>query len=115
VLTAAGKGVEWVEDRVGLITPRILSMIVNEAAFAVMEGVAEPLDIDRAMCLGTNYPKGPLAWGDEMGLDYVVMLLEALYEEYHDERYRPCVLLKQMVRGGRLGKREGAGFYPYVL
>ena len=115
LLKDAGKGVEWVEDRVGLIAPRVLAMIINEAAFAVMEGVAEPADIDRAMRLGTNYPKGPLEWGDEIGLDYVVLTLEALFEEYHDDRYRPCVLLKQMVRAGKLGKREGAGFYEYVL
>ncbi len=115
LLTEAGKGIEWVEDRVGLIGVRVLAMIVNEAAYAVMEQVATPDDIDRAMRLGTNYPKGPLAWGDEIGLDYIVLTLEALFEEYHDDRYRPCVLLKQMVRAGKLGKREGGGFFEYVL
>lgn len=114
LLTDAGKGVEWVEDRVGLVGVRVLSMIINEAAFAVLEKVALPGDIDRAMQLGTNYPKGPLAWGDEIGLDYIVMTLEALFEEYHDERYRPCILLKQMIRAGKFGRRSGAGFYEYV-
>jgi 3-hydroxybutyryl-CoA dehydrogenase len=111
---SVGKEVEWVEDRVGLIVPRVLAMIINEAAFAVMEGVASKEDIDRAMRLGTNYPRGPLAWGDEIGLDFIVMVLEALFEEYRDPRYRPCVLLKQMVRAGNVGKREGEGFYEYA-
>ncbi len=111
---AIGKEVEWVEDRVALIVPRVLSMIINEAAFAVMEGVASREDIDRAMRLGTNYPRGPLAWGDEIGLDFVVMILEALFEEYHDPRYRPCVLLKQLVRAGHVGRREGRGFFEYA-
>lgn len=104
---------EVVGDRVGLVSPRILSLIINEAAFSVMEKVASPEDIDRAMQLGTNYPKGPLAWADEIGLDIVVMLLESLYEEYGQERYRPCVYLKQLVRAGYLGKKSQRGFYSY--
>ena len=92
--------VEVVEDRVGLVSARILAMIVNEAAFAVMEGVADPEDIDTAMKLGTNYPEGPLAWVDRVGADVFVGILNALQEEYGEERYRPCVLLKQYARGG---------------
>lgn len=97
--------VERVEDRLGLVAPRILSMIVNEAAFALMEGVAEAEDIDTAMKLGTNYPMGPLQWADAIGVDVVAELLQALFNEYGEERYRPCVLLKQYARAGKT-------FYP---
>ncbi|HZV12710.1 MAG TPA: 3-hydroxyacyl-CoA dehydrogenase family protein [Candidatus Kapabacteria bacterium] len=113
LLKRAGKEIEIVDDRIALVFARILVMVINEAAFALMEKVASREDIDRAMQLGTNYPKGPLAWADEIGLDFVVLTLESLYEEYRDERYRPCVLLKQMVRAGKIGKLEGAGFYEY--
>lgn len=93
--------VEPVEDRIALVTARILAMIVNEAAFALMEGVASVQDIDTAMKLGTNYPKGPLAWADAIGPDVVAGILQALFEEYGEERYRPCVLLKQYARAGK--------------
>ena len=93
--------VERVEDRVALISARILAMIINEAAFAVMEDVADAADIDTAMKLGTNYPEGPLAWVDRIGADVIVGILHALYEEYGEERYRPCVLLKQYARAGK--------------
>ncbi len=91
---------EIVTDRIGLVSARVLAMIVNEAAFALMEGVADPADIDTAMRLGTNYPEGPLAWGDRIGIDLVLAILEALYKEYREERYRPCVLLRQYSRAG---------------
>ena len=100
--------VERVEDRIALITARVLAMIINEAAFAVMEGVASAEDIDTAMKLGTNYPKGPLAWADEIGADVVVGILQALTDEYGEERYRPCVLLKQYARAGKT-------FYPETV
>lgn len=93
--------VERVEDRIALVTARILAMIANEAAFALMEGVASVEDIDTAMKLGTNYPKGPLAWVDAIGADVIVGILQALFEEYGEERYRPCVLLKQYARAGK--------------
>jgi len=92
--------VEHVEDRLGLVSARVLAMILNEAAFAVMEGVATSDDIDTAMRLGTSYPAGPLAWCDAIGAGWVVHLLDGLYEEYRDERYRACVLLRQMARAG---------------
>lgn len=92
--------IEVVADRVGLVSMRVLAMIINEAAFALMEGVANAGDIDTAMKLGTNYPKGPLAWADAIGIDDVLAVLQALYEEYQEERYRPCVLLKQYARAG---------------
>ncbi|MCB0713325.1 MAG: 3-hydroxybutyryl-CoA dehydrogenase [Ignavibacteriae bacterium] len=93
--------VEQVEDRVALVSARILAMIINEAAFAVMEDVADASDIDTAMKLGTNYPEGPLAWVDRIGADVIVGILYALHEEYGEERYRPCVLLKQYARAGK--------------
>jgi 3-hydroxybutyryl-CoA dehydrogenase len=112
-LHGLGFATEVVEDRVGLVTPRVLSMLVNEAAFCVMENVASPADIDTAMKLGTNYPKGPLEWADEIGIDVITDLMEGLKLEYAQERYRTCALLKQYTRSGRTGKKAGKGFYAY--
>lgn len=105
---------ERTEDRIGLVSARILSTLINEAAFAVMEHVASPKDIDAAMKLGVNYPKGLLEWGDELGLDRIVQILDALYNEYHQERYRACVLMRQLVRAGFTGRKVGRGFFEYV-
>lgn len=91
---------ERVADRVGHISARILSMIINEATFALLEGVANPADVDTAMRLGTAYPKGPLAWCDEIGADVIVDLLDGLQRDYGEERYRPSVLLRQHARAG---------------
>ncbi|HVZ40030.1 MAG TPA: 3-hydroxyacyl-CoA dehydrogenase family protein [Candidatus Kapabacteria bacterium] len=96
-----GKELERVVDRVALVSARTLAMIINEAAFALMEGVAGVDDIDTAMKLGTNYPEGPLRWADRIGLDVVLSILDALHAEYREERYRPCVLLRQLVRAGQ--------------
>lgn len=96
-----GRPVELVEDRVGMISSRVLAMVVNEAAFAVMERVATPEDIDTAMKLGTSYPHGPLAWADAIGHENIVSILDALYHEYREERYRACVLLRQHARAGK--------------
>lgn len=113
LLETLGYGVDVVEDRVALVQMRILVMLINEAAFAVMEGVATPEDIDHAMKLGVNYPKGLLAWADEIGIPVVLLVLDNLYREYQQERYRPCVLLKQYARAGWTGKASGRGFYTY--
>lgn len=102
---------ERVADKVGLVFPRILATIINEAAFALMEGVADPKAIDDAMKLGTNYPKGPLAWADEIGLDIVYELLAGLSLEYGEPRYRPCPLLRRYVNAGYYGKEGLGGFY----
>lgn len=96
-----GRPVERVEDRVALVAARVLAMVINEAAFAVMENVASPSDVDTAMKLGTNYPIGPLAWSDAIGHEHVVDILDALFDEYHEERYRACVLLRQYSRARR--------------
>jgi len=91
-----GKRVSIVQDRVGMVMPRILCMLINEAFFAVMEGVASPQDIDTAMKLGTNYPMGPLEWADKIGLPHVYAVLLALHADLGEERYRIAPLLKQM-------------------
>jgi len=103
-----------VPDGPGLVFPRILCMIINEAAFALMEGVASAEDIDTAMKLGTNYPLGPLEWADQIGLDQVLGVLEGLQAEYGEDRYRPAPLLRQLVRAGHVGRSAGRGFYTYT-
>ncbi len=103
-----------VPDAPGLVFPRILCMIINEAAFALMEGVASAEDIDTAMKLGTNYPLGPLEWADRIGLDQILAVLEGLQAEYGDDRYRAAPLLRQLVRAGHRGRATGKGFYSYA-
>ncbi len=108
-----GLEVEPVADGPGLVRARVLCCLINEAASALMEGVASAEDIDTAMRLGTNYPRGPLAWGDLIGLDVVLGVMLGLYEEYRDDRYRPTPLLVRYVQAGWLGKKAGRGFYKY--
>ncbi|MFM8832407.1 MAG: 3-hydroxyacyl-CoA dehydrogenase family protein [Cytophagales bacterium] len=88
-------GFSVVDDRVGLVTPRVISMIINEAYFAVQEGTASREDIDLAMKLGTNYPFGPFEWCSKIGVKNVYQLLEAVYNDTKDERYKICPLLKK--------------------
>ena len=102
-----------VHDSVGLVLPRIVCTLANEAAAALAEGVADAPGIDLAMKLGTNYPRGPLEWADLIGLDVVLSLLRGLHEETGEDRYRPAPLLKQYVRAGWLGKKTGRGFHHY--
>lgn len=84
-----------VDDRVGLVTPRIICMIINEAYYTTEEGTASREDIDLSMKLGTNYPYGPFEWTAKIGVKHVYELLEAVYEDTHDERYKICSLLKK--------------------
>lgn len=84
-----------VDDRVGLVTPRIICMIINEAYYTTEEGTASREDIDLSMKLGTNYPYGPFEWCQKIGIKHVYELLEAVYEDTHDERYKICSLLKK--------------------
>ncbi|MGH2997033.1 MAG: 3-hydroxyacyl-CoA dehydrogenase family protein, partial [Gaiellaceae bacterium] len=108
-----GKHVEWVGDAPGLILGRIVSQLVNEAAFTLERGIGSAEDIDTAMRLGFNYPRGPLEWGEEIGLDRVLAILDALRGELGEERYRAAPLLRRMVAEGRLGSSTGAGFFSY--
>jgi 3-hydroxybutyryl-CoA dehydrogenase len=84
-----------VKDRVGMVTPRIICQIINEAYYTVQEGTASRQDIDLGMKLGTNYPMGPFEWCQKIGLSNVYELLEALWHDTHDERYKICPLLKE--------------------
>ncbi|PCJ65211.1 MAG: 3-hydroxyacyl-CoA dehydrogenase [Bacteroidetes bacterium] len=93
-LKAIGIETRFVASRVGLVTPRIVCMIINEAYFTVQEGTASREDIDLGMKLGTAYPKGPFEWSQEIGLEHVYETLEALYQDTKDERYKICPLLK---------------------
>lgn len=108
-----GKEAVRVKDTAGLTFPRILSLIVNEAARSLEEGVASAEEIDIAMRLGVNYPQGPLRWADQIGLDEVLAVLEGLQRETGDDRYRPATLLKKLVTAGFLGETSGRGFYAH--
>jgi 3-hydroxybutyryl-CoA dehydrogenase len=83
-----------VEDRVGMVTPRVIFMIINEACYTLQEGTASMQDIDTSMKLGTNYPFGPFEWSDKVGIKHVYETLEALYKDTKEERYKICPLLK---------------------
>jgi 3-hydroxybutyryl-CoA dehydrogenase len=108
-----GKHVEWVGDAPGLVLGRIVCQLVNEAAFALGEGVGSAADIDAGMVLGMNHPRGPLEWADLAGLDHVLGVLDGLCEHYREERYRPAPTLRRLVLDGRLGRHVGAGFHVY--
>ena len=110
---ALGKETARAKDAPGLVFPRILSLIVNEAARALDEGVAEAGEIDTAMKLGVNYPEGPLRWADRAGIDEVLAVLEGLQAETGEDRYRPAPLLKKLALAGWLGESTGKGFYKY--
>ena len=110
---ALGKHVAWVGDAPGLVLGRIVCQVINEAAFALGEGLGEASDIDTGMVLGLSHPRGPLAWADEIGLDHVLTVLESLCDEYREERYRPAPALRRLVHAGRLGRATGAGFFDY--
>jgi 3-hydroxybutyryl-CoA dehydrogenase len=98
---------------VGGVLERIVCQVINECAFALGEGVGSAEDIDTGMVLGLNYPRGPLAWADQIGLDHVLAVLDGLWEQYREERYRPAPALRSLVRAGRLGRASGAGFFAY--
>jgi 3-hydroxybutyryl-CoA dehydrogenase len=111
--TSLGLHAEWVGDAPGLVLGRIVSQLVNEAAFALQKGIGTAADIDTAMRLGFNFPRGPLEWGDAIGLDQVLAVLDALRDELGEERYRAAPLLRRMVADGKLGASTGQGFLTH--
>jgi 3-hydroxybutyryl-CoA dehydrogenase len=102
-----------VNDFPGFISNRVLMPMINEAVYAVMEGVAEPQAVDAVMKLGMNHPMGPLELADFIGLDVCLDIMKVLYDGFHDSKYRPCPLLEKMVAAHRLGRKTGRGFYDY--
>ena len=111
--TSIGKTPVMVEEAPGFVVNRILVPMINEAVGIYAEGIASVEDIDSAMKLGANHPMGPLALGDLIGLDVCLAIMEVLYNEFADSKYRPHPLLKKMVRAGLLGRKSGQGFYKY--
>ncbi len=108
-----GKEPVEVRDFPGFVSNRVLMPMINEAIFTLYEGVAGRDEIDTVMKLGMNHPMGPLELADFIGLDVCLYILDVLYDGFRDPKYRPCPLLKQMVAGGRLGRKSGRGFYEY--
>ena len=109
-----GKEPAEANDFPGFVSNRILMPFVNEAAYAVLEGVAEPEAIDTIARLGFAHPMGPLALADLIGLDTCVAIMEVLHRGFGDPKYAPCPLLRQYVAAGRLGRKSGRGFYEYT-
>ncbi|MGH7738300.1 MAG: 3-hydroxybutyryl-CoA dehydrogenase [Candidatus Tyrphobacter sp.] len=108
-----GKTPVEVRDFPGFISNRVLLPMINEAIYALYEGVASVEDIDTVMKLGMNHPMGPLQLADFIGLDTCLSIMEVLHDGFGDSKYRPCPLLAQYVAAGRLGKKSGRGFYEY--
>ncbi len=108
-----GKEVAVAQDYPGFIVNRVLIPMLNEAIFAIYEGVGSVEDIDKALTLGAGQPMGPLTLADFIGLDTVLAIMNVLHSGYSDPKYRPCPLLIKMVAAGRLGRKSGHGFYSY--
>ena len=103
-----------VNDSPGFVSNRVLMPMINEAIFCVYENVATPEAVDAVMKLGMNHPMGPLALADLIGLDVCLNIMETLYADFSDPKYRPCPLLRKMVAAGHLGRKSGEGFYRYT-
>jgi 3-hydroxybutyryl-CoA dehydrogenase len=108
-----GKTAVEAADYPGFIANRVLMPMINEAIYAVMEGVGTPEAIDTVMKLGMNHPMGPLTLADFIGLDVCLAIMTVLHEGLGDPKYRPCPLLRRMVAAGQLGRKSGQGFYSY--
>jgi len=102
-----------VNDAPGFVSNRVLMPMINEAIFALYEGVGTPEAIDEVMKLGMNHPMGPLTLADFIGLDVCLAIMNVLYDGFNDSKYRPCPLLKKYVDAGWLGRKSGRGFYTY--
>jgi 3-hydroxybutyryl-CoA dehydrogenase len=109
-----GKTPIAVNEAPGFAVNRILVPMINEAIFVLQEGIASAEDIDQGMVLGANHPIGPLALADLVGLDTLLSVQENLYKEFGDSKYRPCPLLRKLVRAGHFGRKSGRGFYNYA-
>ncbi|GGE28639.1 3-hydroxybutyryl-CoA dehydrogenase [Pullulanibacillus camelliae] len=110
---ALGKTAVEVMDSPGFVSNRVLMPMINEAIYAVYEGVATPEAVDAVMKLGMNHPMGPLTLADFIGLDTCLSIMEVLHEGFGEDKYRPCPLLRKYVKAGWLGKKTGKGFYNY--
>jgi 3-hydroxybutyryl-CoA dehydrogenase len=100
-------------DAPGFVCNRVLVPMINEAIFAVFEGVAKPAEVDQVLKLGANHPMGPLSLADMIGLDTILSVMEVMHKEMGDDKYRPCPLLRQKVYAGHLGRKTGKGFFDY--
>jgi 3-hydroxybutyryl-CoA dehydrogenase len=108
-----GKHTVWVDDAPGLVLGRMVCQVINECAFALGEGAGSAQDIDAGMVHGLNYPRGPLGWADQIGLDHVLAVLDGLYDERREGRYRVAPALRALGLSGRLGRQTGEGFFRY--
>lgn len=113
LVDALGKTAITARNSPGFVVNRILCPMINEAIFALQEGLASAEDIDAGMKLGCNHPIGPLALADMIGLDTMLAVMETFYNGFNDPKYRPAPLLKEMVAAGRLGRKSGQGFFNY--